>query len=191
MEAAATGGPNSAYSVSTGAPSASLITLRASSVPKGAIRSWRFSRSRASAAPTMSGRVARNWPNLTQEGPSRVSAADSRTSAPPALRRSISRPSATTNRSTGGSDWGSMMAKTPSRAQMKPARARRTKWPMARNTRSGLSEQIYRQIFQAECSATTPPVMGVADTRSKPAAAIMSENTARLGKRRIDSTRYS
>ena len=36
--------------------------------------------------------------------------------------------------------------------------------------------------FQPECSATTPPVMGVNETRRKPAASIIAAKRLRLGK---------
>ena len=43
---------------------------------------------------------------------------------------------------------------------------------------------------QPECSATMPPVMGVNDTRRKPAASIIVAKAFGLGNFRIDSTRY-
>ena len=44
--------------------------------------------------------------------------------------------------------------------------------------------------FQPECSATTPPVICVYDTRRKPACSIILANALGLGNLRIDSTRY-
>ena len=44
--------------------------------------------------------------------------------------------------------------------------------------------------FQPECSATTPPVIGVNETRRKPAASIICAKAFGLGNLRIDSTRY-
>jgi len=43
---------------------------------------------------------------------------------------------------------------------------------------------------QPECSAATPPVIGLNDTRRKPAASIIRANTFGLGNLLIDSTRY-
>ena len=44
--------------------------------------------------------------------------------------------------------------------------------------------------FQPECSATTPAVIGVNETRRKPAVRIISANRSGRGNLRIDSTRY-
>ena len=44
--------------------------------------------------------------------------------------------------------------------------------------------------FQPECSATTPAVIVVNETRRKPAVSIMVAKTGGLGNLRIDSTRY-
>src|SRR6185437_5163914 len=41
---------------------------------------------------------------------------------------------------------------------------------------------------QPECSATTPPVIGVTDTRRKPACSIICAKALGLGNLRIDST---
>ncbi len=43
---------------------------------------------------------------------------------------------------------------------------------------------------QPECSATTPPVIGLNETRRKPARSIMPAKAFGLGNLRIDSTRY-
>ena len=43
---------------------------------------------------------------------------------------------------------------------------------------------------QPECSATTPPVIGVKVARRKPACSIIDANSFGLGNLRIDSTRY-
>ena len=61
-------------------------------------------------------------------------------------------------RASGGSTEGSTSASAPSRASTKPIRAVRAMWK---------SEEIMRgprqaaHSFQPECSATTPPVIGV------------------------------
>ena len=44
--------------------------------------------------------------------------------------------------------------------------------------------------FQPECSATTPPVMAVNETRRKPAVSIIDAKALGLGNLRMDSTRY-
>ena len=65
IEAAATAGPNDANSFASGRPSASATAAPprpAGTAPSGPAA---ISRSRASASPTTSGRVARNWPSFT------------------------------------------------------------------------------------------------------------------------------
>ncbi len=67
----------------------------------GGIRSCSVSRSRATETPTTSGRVARNWPSFTQDGPSRVRPA-ARPSPPDAPGRSMRRASRTSARAGAG-----------------------------------------------------------------------------------------
>jgi hypothetical protein len=65
IEAAATGGPNTANVSDTGRSKAAATMRSASTCANGAILSCSDSRSRASTTPTTSGRVARNWPSFT------------------------------------------------------------------------------------------------------------------------------
>jgi len=65
IEAAAIAGPNSLNSLSIGMSKEASMVRTASSRGKGGSRSCRVSRSAAARTPTTSGRVARNWPNLT------------------------------------------------------------------------------------------------------------------------------
>jgi hypothetical protein len=64
MEAAATGGPNSAKWSSSRPPSSASMVRRASFMENGGSRSWRWRRSSASFGPIRSARVARNCPSL-------------------------------------------------------------------------------------------------------------------------------
>src|SRR5215470_11337380 len=93
--------------------------------------SWRLSRSRASAGPTTSGRVARNWPSFTYVGPSAVTVVESRCFASPAEGRSRRRPRRHASRSCGGSGAGSTRENMPSRAHTKPTPPRRNRWESA------------------------------------------------------------
>ena len=65
IEAAATAGPKLAKTFASGLSKAAAMARSASACGNGAILSCRLSRSRASATPTTSGRVARNWPSFT------------------------------------------------------------------------------------------------------------------------------
>ena len=65
MEAAATGSLNSTKEVADRTPERRLDDADRVALGKGGMRSCSRSRSRAAATPTMSGRVARNWPNFT------------------------------------------------------------------------------------------------------------------------------
>ena len=65
IEAAATGGEKETNRSSTGLPSAAAIVARASASGNGAISSRRRPSVSDALRPTMSGRVARNWPSLT------------------------------------------------------------------------------------------------------------------------------
>jgi hypothetical protein len=65
IEAAATASPNAMNTVSIGEPNAASSAATAVARSAGAMRSCSFSSSEATLAPTMSGRVARNWPSLT------------------------------------------------------------------------------------------------------------------------------
>ena len=98
--------------------------------------------------------------------------------SPRGLGRSNSRASFNPSRAGAGSGAGSTRPSTPSRANTKPARARRNRW-------HGRSDHKR----QPECSATMPPLITRCDTRAKPAARIISANAFGRGKRRIDSTR--
>ncbi len=64
-------------------------------------------------------------------------------------------PARSAMRAGNGSGFGSASANTPSRANTKPARARRARWENARSITSR----------QPECSATTPPVICWNETR--------------------------
>ena len=65
MEAAATGPPKQVNRSASGLPNAVSTARSACACANGAILSCSVSSSRAKATPTTSGRVARNWPNLT------------------------------------------------------------------------------------------------------------------------------
>ena len=65
MEAAAIGSLSEENTAESGRPKDAEMIASASDRGKGGIRSCRDSRSRATRTPTTSGRVARNWPNLT------------------------------------------------------------------------------------------------------------------------------
>ncbi|CAM5218935.1 hypothetical protein BTHI11S_00858 [Bosea thiooxidans] len=65
IEAAATGSLNSTKIASSFSSCAASTMARASAIEKAGIRSCRADRSSAIFMPTTSGRVARNWPNLT------------------------------------------------------------------------------------------------------------------------------
>ena len=110
----------------SGPPRARSISAIATARGKGGIRSCNVSRSRATPMPTTSGRVARNWPSLTQDGPSRVSAA-ARPRPPVTPRRSIRRAAADGQAGRPGNSVTSTRPKAPSRARVQPARARRKK----------------------------------------------------------------
>ncbi len=125
IEAAATGGSKAWNASETGRPSACATIRSASACGKGGIRSCSEERSFATFMPTRSGRVARNWPNFTWLGPSRVSAAASRLAEEPASLRSISRASLSPARAGAGSASGSTSASAPSRAMTKPTWASR------------------------------------------------------------------
>ena len=79
---------------------------------------------------------------------------------------------------------GSTSANTPSRANTKPARARRARWTRRSDHRAGDHSR------QPECSATMPPRHALERdaARSRPSR-IISANASGRGKRRIDSTR--
>ena len=145
-------------------------------------------RSSVISSPSRSARVDRIWPSLMKLGPSSVSAAASRSpgrprgagAAPPeqpgdaqtaARRRRC--------RSSGNS--------ASCRARVSAIRTRRAR------LRQAAQEPEHRvgslQSRQAECSAATPPVRLRNCARSRPAAAIISDNSLCGGKRRMLSTR--
>ena len=65
IEAAATGGPKLENTAFSGLPNEAATAASASTCGNGGIWSCSRSRSAASAAPTTSGRVAKNWPSFT------------------------------------------------------------------------------------------------------------------------------
>ncbi len=69
---------NSRKSWLTVSPSASSIAASASSAENGVTASWRLRSSKTMSGGTMSGRVERSWPNLTNVGPSSSSIARTR-----------------------------------------------------------------------------------------------------------------
>jgi hypothetical protein len=136
IDAAATGSSKREKMRSIGLPNAASMVAIAIWRGKGAILSCRSSSSSATLVPTTSGRVARNCPSLTYEGPSRL-IADGRLASP--LRGFLlldfvwrgpnKRASLNGMRAAGGRRAGSRSLSTPARARTRPARVSRKREP--------------------------------------------------------------